>query len=369
MEVATDSTGVAPSTYNRNQELKDFDETKSGVKGLSDSGLPKIPRIFVRPAEEIACDHSKSGAARIQIPIIDLKNLATDRPGTVEQVLEAAREVGFFQVVNHGVPQSILEGAFDAARSFHELPKEVKAEYYGRDGKRRVNFSCNFDLYKTTYATWRDTLFCLMEPEPLDPEELHLVCRDAIMEYSKQVKAVGIALLELLSEALGLKPDYLVNMDSAKGHALLYHYYPACPEPDLTLGTASHSDPDFFTILLQDDIGGLQVYYQDQWVDVPTVAGALVVNIGDLLQLMSNDIFKSVEHRVLSKDVGPRLSIACFFTLYEDPKSKIYGPIKELLSEDRPALYREITLGEFMTHYYSKGLDGTSALAPFRLPS
>ncbi|KAF8029355.1 hypothetical protein BT93_E1908 [Corymbia citriodora subsp. variegata] len=369
MEVAADSTDIAPSAYNRYQELKDFDETKSGVKGISDSGLAKIPRIFVRPADEIIRDRSKSRAAGLQIPIIDLKNLATNRQGTVEQVLEAAHKVGFFRVVNHGMPESVLEGAFAAARAFHELPKEVKAEYYGRDGKRRVRFSCNFDLYMTTYASWRDTLFCRMEPEPLDPQELPLVCRDTIMEYSKQVRAVGIALLELLSEALGLKPDYLVNMNCAKGHALLYHYYPACPEPDLTLGTANHSDPDFFTILLQDDIGGLQVYYQDQWVDVPPVKGALVVNIGDLLQLMSNDIFKSVEHRVLSKDVGPRLSIACFFTLYEDPTSKIYGPIKELVSEDRPALYREITLREFMTHYYSKGLDGISALTPFRLPS
>ncbi|XP_030440927.1 1-aminocyclopropane-1-carboxylate oxidase homolog 3-like [Syzygium oleosum] len=369
MEVTADSTDITPSTYNRYQELREFDETKSGVKGLSDSGLAKIPRIFVRPAEEIARDRSKSGATELQIPVIDLNNLATNWPGAVEQVLEAAREVGFFQVVNHGVPDSILEGAFGAARAFHELPKEVKAEYYDREGKRRVNFWCNFDLYKSTYAQWRDTLFCLMEPKPLDPEDLPPVCRDAIMEYSKQVKAVGTTLLELLSEALGLKPDYLGNMDCAKGHALLYHYYPACPEPDLTMGTANHSDPDFLTILLQDDIGGLQVYYQDQWVDVPPVAGALVVNIGDLLQLMSNDVFKSVEHRVLSKDVGPRLSIACFFTLYEDPASKMYGPIKELVLEDRPALYREITLGEFMTHYYSKGLDGISALAPFRLPS
>ncbi|XP_030440930.1 1-aminocyclopropane-1-carboxylate oxidase homolog 1-like [Syzygium oleosum] len=197
-----------------------------------------------------------------------------------------------------------------------------------------------------------------------------------MMEYSKQVKALGIALFELLSEALGLKPNHLVNMDRAKGHALLSHYYPACPEPDLTMGTTKHSDPDFLTILLQDHIGGLQVYYRDQSVDVLPVAGALVVNIGDLLQssfdpvptYVSKDIFKSVWHRVLENRVGPRLSVACYFTLHLYPTTRMYGPIKEILLEDgTPALYRETSLCEFITYNDSKGLDGTSALTHFRM--
>jgi isopenicillin N synthase-like dioxygenase len=95
---------------------------------------------------------------------------------------------------------------------------------------------------------------------------------------------LGILLFELLSEALGLNPNHLNEIDCSEGLAVLCHYYPACPQPELTLGTSKHSDNDFLTVLLQDHIGGLQVFYHDKWVDIPSVPGALVVNIGDLLQ-------------------------------------------------------------------------------------
>jgi isopenicillin N synthase-like dioxygenase len=95
---------------------------------------------------------------------------------------------------------------------------------------------------------------------------------------------LGILLFELLSEALGLNPNHLNEIDCTEGLAVLCHYYPACPQPELTLGTSKHSDNDFLNVLLQDHIGGLQVFYQDKWVDIPPVPGAVVVNIGDLLQ-------------------------------------------------------------------------------------
>lgn len=106
-----------------------------------------------------------------------------------------------------------------------------------------------------------------------------------LIEYSKQVMPLGYTLFELLSEALGLQKSHLRDMGCADGLSVACHYYPQCPEPELTLGTTKHADYAFLTVLLQDEIGGLQVLHKEHWVDVPPVPVALIVNIGDLLQV------------------------------------------------------------------------------------
>ncbi|XP_020206504.1 1-aminocyclopropane-1-carboxylate oxidase homolog 1 isoform X2 [Cajanus cajan] len=348
----------------RFQQLKIFDESKAGVKGLLDSGITHVPPIFLRPPEDLAVDAPLSGDTHFTVPVIEL---AGEHAAVVAGVRRAAETVGLFQVVNHGVAAKVVEEMVAAARGFHEAAQEVKRVYYTREKEKKVKYGSNFDLYRSKFASWRDTLFCAMAPPPLHPPDLPLLCRDITMEYSRQVQALGSLLFALLSEALGLKSDYLESMDCAKGHSILMHYYPPCPQPHLTLGTNRHSDPGFLTILLQDHIGGLQVLYQNEWIDVPPIPGALVVNIGDMLQLLSNGQFKSVEHRVVASHKGPRVSVACFFTLDNYPSARMYGPIKELLSEDNPPVYRDTSLQDFNAHYYSKGLDGNSALKHFML--
>lgn len=111
------------------------------------------------------------------------------------------------------------------------------------------------------------------------------VCRQEVMEWDKEVVRVGEVLYGLLSEGLGLDAGRLNDMGLVQGRVMVGHYYPFCPQPDLTVGLNSHADPGALTVVLQDHIGGLQVRTTEGWVDVKPLDGALVINIGDLLQV------------------------------------------------------------------------------------
>ncbi|KAF3456832.1 hypothetical protein FNV43_RR01486 [Rhamnella rubrinervis] len=365
---------VATSTdmadYDRASEVKAFDETKVGVKGLVDAGVTQIPRIFYKLPEENFLKESSADQTKFSIPVIDLGELSKDpvrRKEIVEKVREACETWGFFQIVNHEIPVSVMEEMKDGVKRFHEQDTEVKKQFYTRDRLKPVFYNSNFDLYSAPSTNWRDTFIIKMAPNPPKPEDLPEVCRDIFIEYSKQVMQLGNLLLELLSEALGLNPNHLKDMDCAEGLLVGCHYYPSCPQPELTLGASKHADYSFLTVLLQDHIGGLQVLHRNHWIDIPYEPGALVINIGDLLQLISNDRFKSGEHRVLANGVGPRISVATFFYTGMLETKKLYGPIKELLSDANPPKYRETTVRDFITVFQGEGLGGTSALANFKI--
>ncbi|KAL2926162.1 1-aminocyclopropane-1-carboxylate oxidase-like protein 1 [Bienertia sinuspersici] len=355
------------SKSNREAELRAFDETKLGVKGIVDAGISTIPSIFIHPTPKqplprttnTTSDDDDDDDDRFIFPIIDIENDMDDRKQAVEKIREASETWGFFQVVNHGIPNKVLEEMLEGVRAFFELDDEVKKGWYSRDyANKRFTYHSNADLYTGPATNWRDTFGCAMAPNPPHPDELPPPCREILMEYSRQVKELGKILFELLSEALGLKKNHLDEMGCMEGLNVTGHYYPACPQPELTMGTSKHADSVFLTVLLQDDIGGLQVLHQNHWVDVPPTPGALMV---------SNDKFTSVEHRVLANYKGPRISVASFFTTFFRETTRRFAPIKELLSDENPQKYREFTVKEYNSYSLSKGLDGTSTLSHFRL--
>ncbi|XP_020205023.1 1-aminocyclopropane-1-carboxylate oxidase homolog 1 [Cajanus cajan] len=362
LEAGTDS------GYDRISELKAFDDSKAGVQGLVENGVTKVPRMFYCEHSNLSDGSTSELNSNFSIPTIDLTGIHNDpilRDGVVGKLRYACEKWGFFQVINHGISSDVLDEMIKGTGRFHQQDAMVRKDYYTRDPTRKVVYVSNYSLYHDPAANWRDTLGCVMAPHPPEAEELPVVCRDVVVEYSQKVKAFASILFELLSEALGLNRFHLEDMGCAEGFLLLCHYYPSCPEPELTMGNSKHTDNDFITILLQDQIGGLQLLHDNQWVDVTPIHGALVVNIGDLLQLLSNDKFVSVQHRVLTNHIGPRISVASLFRTDGD-ESLVYGPIKELLSEENPPLYRDVSLKEYLTYYYAKGI-GTSALSHFKL--
>ncbi|KAM7485209.1 hypothetical protein LguiA_001218 [Lonicera macranthoides] len=163
------------SNYDRLSELKAFDETKAGVKGLVDSSITQVPRIFVHPP------HSSplSKTTQFTFPIIDLD--CTDEglirhKEIVDRIRDASETWGFFQVVNYGILVKVLEEMLEGGKRFHEQDTELKKHWYTRDSTKRVVYHTNFDLFRSSAANWRDSLYCTMDPNPPNPEELPLAC-------------------------------------------------------------------------------------------------------------------------------------------------------------------------------------------------
>ncbi|KAJ0634090.1 putative oxoglutarate/iron-dependent dioxygenase, non-heme dioxygenase domain-containing protein [Helianthus annuus] len=278
---------MAPVTteqdYDRLTEVKQFDETKISVKGLLDSGITTIPRFFHHPPENLPGPKPEN-RPRLTVPVIDLSG---DRSTVVEQIRQSASTLGFFQIINHRIPKTVIKSAVGSIKEFFEQPTEYKMRFYHREADKGAAYSTNFDLYLSKAACWRDTLQVRVSPVELDWNAVPEMCRAALPEWDKAVVGLGEELMSILCDGLGVKSEKLKELSCLEGRACVSHYYPPCPQPELTVGIASHTDPGVLTVLVQNEVGGLlQVKCGDEWADVEAVHGAIIINIGDMLQVL-----------------------------------------------------------------------------------
>ncbi|KAK9742870.1 hypothetical protein RND81_03G202100 [Saponaria officinalis] len=357
--------------YDRRKEADAFGKTRLGVKGLVDTGITQIPRIFHHPPKTLFYYSYQQNALSLDeltIPVIDM---ATDcHVDLVAQIRDAATKFGFFQVINHGVAVSFLDRLLEAVKAVHELPGEEKRRQYREDILTTGNgfgFSSYHDLFESMAASWCDTISVRLSPNPVEPRDIPSVCRNEVLEWDKEVKLLGDRLVGLLSEGLGLSYDRLNRGSYLERYGMVGHYYPPCPEPEKTIGTASHTDLGMLTILLQDMVGGLQVEHDGQWIDLKPVHGALVVNVGDLFQILSNDRYKSGEHRVYANPwKQPRVSIATFISpTFED--EKFYGPLEELITPENEALFKQLKFSDMLAKFMARDHSSKSMADHFRV--
>lgn len=166
--------------YDWAKAVKEFDEAKSGVKGLVDAGVTTLPRLFVHPPELLQSNPGLD-TAPLELPTIDFEGLhgggAARRREVVEAISKAAEEWGFFRIVNHGVPLEKMDAMLEAVRRFHEQPTPEKMGLYSDDSRRSVRFNSNSALRENDSACWRDILTCVFADDQLNPQDIPLACR------------------------------------------------------------------------------------------------------------------------------------------------------------------------------------------------
>ncbi|KAF2288526.1 hypothetical protein GH714_008189 [Hevea brasiliensis] len=339
------------------------------VQSLSESGISQIPLRYVKPpshrpsVKDNNVSSSCSTQTEVDIPVIDFGNAFSDnqtlRLETLKSISLACRKGGFFQIVNHGVRPQLLKSVREVWREFFNQPLEVKQEYANSPATYE-GYGSRLGVEKGATLDWSDYFFLHYMPVMLRNQrkwpQVPASCRELIDEYGREVVRLGGKLMSVFSKNLGLEEDYLLNAFGGEenvGACLRVNFYPKCPQPDLALGLSPHSDPGGFTILQPDEnVAGLQVRRGESWVTVKPVPNAFIINIGDQIQVLSNAIYKSVEHRVIVNSDKDRVSLAFFY----NPKSDLLiKPAKELVTEEQPALYQAMTYDEYRLYIRTKG--------------
>ncbi|CAI9106606.1 OLC1v1005800C1 [Oldenlandia corymbosa var. corymbosa] len=362
---------MAPSFEDTNSLFDFVVRNGNGVKGLVDSGIEKVPKKYIQPSSERIHKIVGSEKSPYQqfISPIDLSLLdGPNHDQVVKAIVNASETFGFFQLVNHGVPVDLLESLKLAAHQFFAQPSEKKAVYLPAEGRSHlVKYGTSFAPEKEKALEWKDFLNMIYSNDSEALEHWPMLCKEVALDYLKSSNQMVRRLLTILFENLGEKLEDS-KLDSLIGLKMVnMNFYPACPNPDLTVGVGRHSDMGTLTILLQDGIGGLQVKVEkdlsagqkEEWIAIPPCPGALVINIGDALQIISNGRYKSAEHRVRTTSKQSRVSIPIF--TIPKPTEKI-SPLPQLVERDGVAHYREVIFQDYMNNFFGKAHEGKKSL-------
>ncbi|CAN1847229.1 Protein SRG1 [Linum perenne] len=318
----------------------------------------------------------------VQVPVIDVEKLYDDdEDQELGRLHEACKDWGFFQVrisfssivfqlVNHGVSDSLLERVKAEVTKWFNIPMEEKKKFWQRAGDME-GYGQAFVVSEEQKLDWGDMFYVTTLPTHLRRPHLFpmlpLPLRDTLEEYSAALKILAMKILNQMAKALRMDEKEMKVLFEEEGwQQFRMNYYPPCPQPELVMGLNSHSDAVGLTILLQvtADTQGLQVKKDGYWVPVMPLAGALIVNVGDILEIVSNGVYRSIEHRATVNSEKERISVATFLSPRLDGE---IGPAPSLVTPNSPAQFRRISVPDYFKGYFSRELIGKSYVDVMRI--
>ncbi len=269
-----------------------------------------------------------------RIPIIDVGAFhgedAAAKAETAGQIRAACIDVGFLYVLNHGMPPAVREAAFREVADFFALPDAIKSEIHVNNLSKFRGYTGLFEERHdetTDYYEAHEVLDFGRDIPADDPayraaESLYgpnvwprgrAGFRRAIEDYYAAMLGLSNLLLRAFAMALDLREDYFLDKFDRAAGALRCLHYPPSDGPTEQHGVGAHTDYECFTILAQDDRGGLEVRNAaGRWVAAPPIADSFVINIGDLLARWTNDVFASTLHRAANRSGRDRYSMPFF---------------------------------------------------------
>ncbi|WCJ44605.1 2-oxoglutarate (2OG) and Fe(II)-dependent oxygenase superfamily protein [Euphorbia peplus] len=305
-----------------------------------------IPEAFIRSENEQPCLTTVQGV-ELSVPIIDVSD--PDQANVDRLMIDASEKWGMFQIVNHGIPDEVIRNLQRVGKEFFELPQNEK-EFYAKEEGSIEGYGSFLQKEMEGKKGWVDHLFHRIWPPnvinykfwPQNPPSY----REVNEEYAKHLHAVSERLFKSLSKGLGLEENELKEASGGDqiNYLLKINYYPPCPRPDLALGVVAHTDMSSFTILVPNDVQGLQACRDGKWYDVKYIANALVIHIGDQVEIVSNGKYKAVLHRTTVNKEKTRMSWPVFM---EPPSDFEVGPHPKLINQDNPPLFKTKKFGDY----------------------